>query len=259
LLVLLFGGLGFYVYNLDRILEKDYARAESLVERGDYEAAVDLFRGIYDRHPQFHLAPQALYQSGDVLNLFLNRHREAVLAFLLVEKDYPGQGIALRAQRQVADIYKYRLRDYEQAIVFYQKLLDGGNADGDRLQYEVADTYFRLENYQQARLEFETLVRTYPASPLLAEVAYRTAVTYSLEGKPSEAEAAFRRVTDAWPQSPYALEALFGLATTLEDRDELVEALKILEELAGRYPNAEVLNKKTEQVRERIRKKKRAI
>lgn len=258
-MIILFGGLSFYVYNLDQALEKDFARAEGLVERGHYEDAVDIFRTIYDRHPNFHLAPQALYQSADVLNLFLGRHQEAVLAFLLVEKDFPGHDLTQKAHRQVADIYKYRLRDYEQAIIAYQKLLDHSAPEGDRLQYEVADAYFRLENFEQARIEFEALARSYPGSPLLPEVAYRVAVTFSLEGKSEEAETAFRRVMAAWPDSPYALEAKFGLATALEEREELERALKMLEELTGKYRNPEVLAKKTEQVRERIRKKKRAI
>ncbi len=63
----------------------------------------------------------------------------------------------------------------------------------------------------------------------------------------------------AWPDHLYAVEARFGLANVLEEREELVAALKMLEELEGIYPNAEALAKKTEQVRERIRKKKKAI
>jgi len=38
-----------------------------------------------------------------------------------------------------------------------------------------------------------------------------------------------------------------------------VEALKILEELKGIYPKEDILARKTEQVRERIEKKKKAI
>jgi hypothetical protein len=55
------------------------------------------------------------------------------------------------------------------------------------------------------------------------------------------------------------MEARFGLATVLEERDELKAALQILEELKGVYPNAEALAKKTDQVKERINKKKRAV
>jgi len=259
LLFTLFGGMIFYVANLDKIPEQEYARAEELVEEGRYEEAADLYRTIFERHPNFHLAGQSIFQAGEVLNLHLKRYQEALLAYLLVEKNYPKTVLAGKAQMQVAEIYKYRVRDYGRAIIAYQKILDAGAVNGDRLQYEIADAYFRLENFEQARIEFESLRKNYPDSPLLAEVHYRIAVALSLDGELLEAENTFRLVREKFADSPYALEAAFGLASVLEEREELREALKVLEELVGSYPNTEALAKKTEQVGERIRKKKKAI
>jgi TolA-binding protein len=84
-------------------------------------------------------------------------------------------------------------------------------------------------------------------------------MTYALEGKLPEAAGAYRVVIERWSESSYAVEASFGLATVLEEQEELVEALKILEELKGVYPKEDILTRKTEQVRERIEKKKKAI
>jgi hypothetical protein len=55
------------------------------------------------------------------------------------------------------------------------------------------------------------------------------------------------------------VEARFGLAGVLEDEDQLVAALEVLEGLRGVYPKTEVLDQKIDQVRERIRKKQKAI
>jgi TolA-binding protein len=93
----------------------------------------------------------------------------------------------------------------------------------------------------------------------LAEAQYRIAVTYNLDGKLPEAVAAYRLVMENWPESTYALEASFGLATALEEQEKLLEALEVLEGLAGKYPKKDILKRKTEQVRERIEKKKKAI
>jgi TolA-binding protein len=84
-------------------------------------------------------------------------------------------------------------------------------------------------------------------------------MTYALESKLPDAAEAYRRVVQDWPESPYAIEASFGLATVLEEQEELLEALKILEELDGIYSKQDILKKKTEQVRERIEMKKKAI
>jgi TolA-binding protein len=156
-------------------------------------------------------------------------------------------------------LFKYRLDDCGQAIAAYQKVLDLPGPDNDQLQYEVADCYFRLNNFEQARIEFENLLNNDPYSGLAAEVRYRIAMTYALEGKLPDAAAAYRLVIQDWPDSPYAVEASFGLATVLEEQEELLEALKILQELEGIYPKQDILKRKTDQVRERIEKKKKAI
>lgn len=258
LALLIAAGIAYYL-NIDKVLDKDFARAEALVEEGEYQQAAESFRSLYDHHPGFARAPEALFQAGEIQNLYLKRYHEALLAYLLVEKDYPESVYFRRAQAQVADIYKNRLRDYSRAIVAYQKLLDGGARNLDSVQYEVADIYFRQNNFEQARIEFESLLKNYPESSLIPEVHYRIGVAYSLEEAAADAEEAFRAVIKEWPDSPYAVEARYGLAGVLEDQEHLRSALQILEDLKGIYPNAEALAQRTEQVRERISKKKKAI
>ena len=97
-------------------------------------------------------------------------------------------------------------------------------------------------------------------SPLYnAVVAEARNPVWYLEGKLPEAAGAYRVVIERWSESYYAVESSFGLATVLEEQEELVEALKILEDLKGIYPKEDILTRKTEQVRERIEKKKKAI
>ncbi len=245
-----------YVSKPDQFLEVDFERAETLFEQGEYKEAVALYQSIHKRQPDFHLAPQALFQSGEILNLFLNKYHEALIAYLRLIKDYPHSEFALRAKRQEADIYKHRLRDFERAIVAYHNLLDQGGDEPDRLQYELADSYFRLENFEQARIEFEILARDFPHSTLLPEVNYRIGAAWSLEGELKKAEEIFRHTMHTWPEETYGLEAAFALAAVLEEREELLASLQILDDLTELYPNREILDKKTDQVRERIRKKK---
>lgn len=262
-IALLFGAIisggVYYQYNLEAILEGDFAKAEMLQEQGIYEEADRIFEKLYQNHPDFYLAERALFQTGEIRNLYLKKYHEALLAYLMVEKDYPESPLAKKALQQVADIYKNRLRDYPRAIVAYQKLLDNGVDDGDQVQYEVADSYFRLNNFEQARIEFESLLKNYPDSSRNAEAQYRVAVATSLEGDLKRAAEAYTMVGEKWPDSSYAVEARFGLAGVLEEREELKAALEVLQGLRGVYPSAEVLEKRINQVEERISKKKKAI
>ncbi len=258
LVLLLIGGLT-YLAKRDDLFAARYSKGIELWEGGAYEKAVVTLRDIYDDYPGFPLAPDALFQSAEILNMNLHRYQEALLAYLLVLKDYPENPLNDRALRQVANIYKYRLFDYPAAIVAYQRLLDRGAKGRDRLQYEVADAYFRLNNFEQARIEFETLVSENPRSELVAEARYRSGVCLNLEGKYQEAEGVLEALIKEGPDTTFGIEARFALAETLEQMERLRESRRVLEDLQGVYPNDEALELKLEQVNERIDKKKRAI
>lgn len=259
LVALVATGVFWYQANLESRLEETYQKGLAMRQAGQYTEAVALFRKLHDDYPDFVRAPQALYQTAEILDLYQAEYSDALLIYLMLERDYPDAPDVVTARKQAAVLYKYRLNDCSQAIAVYQKVLDLPGPDKDQYQYEVADCYFRLNNFEQARIEFDSLIKNYPQSPLVAEVQYRIAMTYALEGKLPEAAGAYRLVIEGWEGSSYALEASFGLATVLEEQEELVESLKILEELAGIYPKKDILERKTQQVRERIAKKKKAI
>jgi len=251
-LVVLLGGGVWYRVNLDEILEKRFQKGLALRDAGQYAAAAELLGELQADHPTCARAPAALLQAAELLHINLGRYQEALVGYLTVERDYASSEEAARARRQAAELYKYRLGDQLQAIAAYQKLIDAGAEGSDRFQYEVADSYFRLNNFEQACIEFESLLKDYPGSTLLSEVQFRVAMVKVLEGDLDGAMAAYRVVTERWPQSPYAVEAQFGLAGVLEERERLREALAILDALKGRYPNPEALAQRIEHLKGRI-------
>jgi len=253
-LAILIGGIVWYRLNLDEILEQRYQKGLALRDAGQHAAAAELLGELQADHPTSARAPEALLQASELLHINLGQYQEALVGYLTVERDYAATPQAVRARRQVAELYKYRLGDQLQAIAAYQRLIDTGAEERDRLQYEIADCYFRLNNFEQARIEFENLLHNYPESPLLPEVQFRVAVVKVLEGDLDGALAAYREVTARWPQSPYAVEAQFGLAGVLEERDRLREALAVLEELQGSYPNPDALAKRIANLKGRINK-----
>lgn len=258
LLTLFFGGLLYRTNRLETSLESDFSRAAVAVSDGDYQQALDYYEGIYRRNPTFHLSGQALYQGAEIKNLYQKRYAEALLDYLSLQQRYPEEtSLIRRAQLRIAEIYKKRQRDYSRAANEYRKALDLGAEDPDRIQYEIADSYFRQEAYNQAVESFADLRRNYPQSPLLAEAGYRMATVYSLLGEGQTAIESYREVMERWPGSPYAIEARFGLAAALEERDNFDEALKLLRSLQGEYANGDALAKKIERLELRMKKKQR--
>ena len=255
----LVGGVTYYYLTLEERLNTSFDRAENMVLVGDYEDAVAEYRDIFEDHPGFELSPRSMFRAGEVLNLFLKRFHDALLVFHALEREYPDSQFVPGALVQEAEIYKNRLRDYGRAAALYQKLLDLGMEPADRFQYELSDCYFRLNNFEQARIEFENLLKAWPESSLTTEVEYRIGMSYALDGKPISAEKVFRTILKEKPEDPFAVETKFSLASVLEDQERLREAVKVLRELEGIYPAPEALQRKIEKVEERIKKKKRAV
>lgn len=257
-LVLFFGGLLYTTNRLESTLEADFSKAAVAVGDKDYQQALDYYEGIYRRNPMFHLAGQALYQSAEIKNLYQKRYPEALIDYLSLQQKYPDEYALIRSsQLRIAEIYKNRQHDYLRAAGEFRKALDLGVENPDRIQYEIADSYFRQEAYSQAVEAFVELRRNYPQSSLLAESGYRTATVYSLLGEGEAAIESFREVMGRWPDSPYAVEARFGLAAVLEERDNFTEALSLLQSLRGEYANADALKKKIEMLELHMKKKQR--
>lgn len=248
-----------YLANLDTLFNYRIERANRLFNAEQYQAAAKAFQSLQQDHPTQAGAPRALYLAAETRHLYLHQEQEALLAYLLLARDYPDSPEALDAELRAADIYKNHLRDYNQALSLLQKVADSDPPNPDQVQYEIADTYFRLNNFEQARIEFESLANNFPDSSLLPEVQYRIGMALVFEKKLPEAARSLERVAELWPGHRYAIEARFHLAGVLEEQENLQRALAILRELQGIYPQADILAERTRQVEERIRKKKKAI
>lgn len=254
-LLLVVAGVGGWLQQRGAGPAAEIGRADQALIQGDAEAALSHLQRVYRRYPEAPQAPQALYRAGRLLHRQLHHYREAILLLLQLEDRYPDASQVLPAQQEIGEIYKYRLQDYARAISTYQRLMDAAPADGDRYQYEIADSYFLLGNYEQSRIEFEQLLKRWPQTPRNAEVRLRIGRLYRLEGKDAKAEAVFRRLLTERPDEPSSLEAQLALAGLYEDRGELHQALKLLKELNGRYQPQDLLQQRIEQVRRRLKKR----
>lgn len=257
LLVALLGTI--YLTNLDRVFSYRFERANRLLEQQRYPAAIEAFESLQKDHPRRDGAARALFLAAEARHLFQHQVAEALFAYLLLARDYPDSPEALKAQLRAAEIYKSQLREYNLALPLLQKVADASPPNPDQVQYEIADTYFRLNNFEQARIEFESLASEYPQSVLLPEVHYRIGMMLVFEKNLPAAARALEKVERLWPGHRFSIEAKFHLAGVLEEQDYLQQSLTILKQLKGHYPQPDILAQRTHQVEERIRKKKRAI
>lgn len=234
------------------------AKATELESLGQISSAEESYLQLAEKYVGSAEAAEALFRRAKLQQYDQHDVRRALLTYLQLEKDYPHSQFLLAAREESAHIVKFALRDYPQAIVFYQRLIDLGQGPLDRYLYELGDCYFRLENYTQARIEFETLIEDYPHSALVADALFRKGGLLVLENRNSEARQIWEQLIELYPESSYRPQTEFNLAKLLEEEDRLVDALEKYRQLTD-FPRPAMLQEKIDHLEKRIAAKKKAI
>ncbi|MDA3904311.1 MAG: tetratricopeptide repeat protein [Desulfuromusa sp.] len=250
----------FLVYRRQQFTapQRLFAKGIELESLGKISAAEKSYQEIYQNYPQAPEAVEALLRIGKLWQHDHQDEQMALLNYLKLEHDYPDSPLVLPAREEAAQIVKHTLRDYSQAIVLYQRLLDLNMGTPDLYYYEIADCYFRLENYPQARIELETLLATFPHSPLAPDVLYRKGGILLLEGRAEDAQQDWQSLIEQYPDSKYRIQAEFDLAKLLEEEEHLTEALQRYRQLEG-FSQPLLLKEKIKHLERRIAEKKEAI
>ncbi|MCA1816626.1 MAG: outer membrane protein assembly factor BamD [Acidobacteria bacterium] len=130
----------------------------------------------------------------------------------------------------------------------YADLINGVKPGRDRELFEEAARLARKDNYEGARLLFETIINTYPDSPYLPHAKLAIADTFYLEGSTSsliQAGNAYQEWLTFFPTDPLSDEVMLKAAEVemrqmgLPDRDVLHarKAEQRLKALMQQFPN----------------------
>jgi outer membrane protein assembly factor BamD len=242
--VLLLGGCSSFGFLTDFIKPKPqpllpaadlYQLGETELNRRRYEDARHNFRKIVERHPTSNYAPrarfligEAYYRDGDfdkaikefeAFLAFFPRHEIADLVqyrlamswydqMKPVEQD---QGITVRAIESFTKL----VRDYPDSRYASDALAKIDVCKGRLAQKElwVATYYFNQGTPTAARQRLEQLLKDYPRSLVIPEALYRLGEVYTVEGRPREAQDAFRRLSDEYPFTEWGRRAAQRLRT----------------------------------------------
>ena len=260
LLALIGGGALFPAYQQWRLTGPERLLANGIKQEslGQIDAAEKSYQKIYRKYPDSKEAEEALYLIGKLWQYDFQDDQKALLYYLQLEHDYPESQRVQTAREEAAQIVKYSQRDYSRAIGFYQRLLELDGGTSDQYLYEIADCYFRLENYSQARIELEMLLEKYPDSDFAADALYRKGAILLLENRPEDAREDWQKVIEKYPDSGYRAQAEFNLAKLLEEQGHLSKALEQYRKLED-FPRPSLLEEKIEHLEQRIQEKKKAI
>ncbi len=108
----------------------------------------------------------------------------------------------------------------------------GGTAAAERAALLAAGAYFGEQKYEEARQQFEQALKAKPDSPWAAEAAFGLAVSLDALDRVNEAVAGYQDVLTRHSGSPVAAQAQLGLGRLYEAQGKPEQALKMYEELS---------------------------
>ena len=197
---------------------------------------------------------QALHvKAGDVLDLYLEKHAEAVHEYRQAVLADARSDAAFEARIKIGNLLDEVYDDPRKAIEEYHlAIANHPNAmQVDEVRFRMAKAYFGMKEYDQARVEFQRLLEEAPESRRAAEAAYEIADSWFVEERFPEAEKAYRRLLERYPGSEFEGAAWFGLARCREERGHYAEALELYQKALETYENKAVVALRIERLEAR--------
>ncbi len=237
----------------DKLLE---SAKESLL-KSNYAESAELFKKVIALNPESDQALEAMYRLGDTEETHLKDYEAALFNYKEFIRHSKDPKSVYEIQKKVAEIYFNQLSDSEKSIVAYKKLieLDPLSPEADQFQFKIAQTFFRTNQFEQARIEYQSMIDRYPKTNLIARARFEIGNSYYMEGKYDTGADALKHAIRLHPQGEFAVEAEFLLAQCYEQSGKLKEALQTYENLESRYPSKSVLNFRKEEIKKLIKKK----
>ena len=226
--------------------------------QGHNHSALELLNEVLKKHPSGPKAEEALFRMGEIHHFSLDNGARALNYFQEVRQMNRQGPFSYDAQKYIAEIAEFGLKDYDQAIIEYQNLINfykKENSDGDH-QYRIASIYYKKQNYEQALVELQILLENYPKSPWAEETKFKIIeILYALDRCP-EARKQYRHFNLDYSNSRFKSEMDFVVASCLEEEGHLKDAYKRFKSLEGLYTFPSVLKMKLVGIEKRIEKKR---
>lgn len=232
--------------------------AENLLFNNRYHGAVRLFLQIVDRYPSSPQAEAALLLTGETFFLNLSEPERAIEYFAKLTSEFPEGEKAKIADEYIASIYENTLRDYDQAVIQYQRIIEsGGLKQPDTYQFAIARCFYKKGDYKQAIIEYYALKERYPESELIADTDYQIGNCYFVMNDCEKANKWYSKVLKTYPETEWRYDILLSIGVCMEEKEDYGQALHIFRELMDSSPNKKLMQKKIDAVLERMKNKNR--
>ncbi|MFA5033077.1 MAG: tetratricopeptide repeat protein [bacterium] len=177
---------------------------------GKYYSYVDFLSNFIRKYPD---SPRSPSLAIEIARYWVKKERfsDAVAAYNKMIQQFSWSNIIKDAKYELAQCY-LQVGKSDEAINIYQELLQTSLCQ--KVQLKIANTYFEIENYNQALNEYNTIIEKYPKSSEAKEAKFKVGVTYELLQKPTEARKFFQKFINEYPEDTKLWDIKLRIAKT---------------------------------------------
>jgi len=211
-----------------RDVHKVLEQASDAWDSGDYKESARLYEQYIEQNPAGAHSADARFQLANIYYFNLRRYDQARTQYTAFLEQDASNANAPLARERLAEVLGEMGRSYE-AIAEYENLNPQDGAERRRIRLRIADLYFAQKNYSQALTEYEKVVEIVPYDELSEQAYLREASIYHIaRGQYQQALPVYEKLASETRDPKVHLRAQYGLADCYAGLYRFDEAIRVL-------------------------------
>lgn len=234
-----------------------FGKAEGALRVGSHELAAQYYEAYLQKYPQGEFAERSLYNLGNVYYLHLRNAGKARVAYERFLKKYSTSQYAFTTGERLAELYERDLKDIRKAIEVLEEISmhTPSRNDWRRVRLEIANDYFRLDEFDQALLEYKKLIDDQPQEKRSDEARLKMAAVYEIRKQWHEAVNQLRQVTENSQCEECKRHAQFEIVDCYESLEQYDQALAMLQRISPRPEDEAFLSQRLAALQKKTRER----
>jgi len=223
-----------------RNVDESLTRAAEAWDGGDYKMAAEEYERYLAESPSGDKVPDAHFQLANIYYFKLKRYDQARAHYSTVVERSPNHPTAQLARERLAEVLGEMGRSYE-AIAEYENLNPQNTNERRRIRLRIADLYFAQRNYSQALTEYEKVIEKMAYDELSEQAYLREASIYHIErGQYAQALPVYQQLAAGSADPKVRVRAAYGLADCYAGLLQFEEAIKALRAVQDESEQADI-------------------
>lgn len=255
---LLVAGSTFFLASKPSLQKRLLSSAKGHQIAKEFDAAVEDYERVVRYAPDSTTGLEAARLGGEICLYEIKDYAKAIFFFRHLVLHSQRISEIRWAQKKLAEIFYDKLNNYNQAIVEYQRLLQANPQKDELAEYRVnlGKAYFYIGNFDQAISEADDFISKNPNDPKTFDMLMLKANAFLAQKKIEDALTTYALIEKQFPQSEALNEVKLSKSLAYEDKKDWDRAIQVLEEIKDVYPHPDVIALKIKSIQRRKARKR---